>query len=321
MRLASALFAIALFGTSASATRRRRRRPARPGTARLRAPPERAATHTFSRTPAFAWNPVRGASCYEFELATSRTFDGSSVFWSNVSIGALGQALQSSEDQAPATDPASESTRGRATPEIKTHCTDPDPGGVGQSRPPVVHGQAVRALRARPRRHARGATAWSKPFGFNVRWEDTRFRRREPGLVRWTPVEGATAYDVWYPVRRQGHQDAHERRRPARAVLVPPRGQLVADRSLARPPGAAGRRSPPQRPVLPSRTGRGAPYATPNPVWSTGKLHVGSAVSDVSTGSRPPHQLMPAMTFGGDPVSTATSTDSSAPTPSPIATA
>ena len=20
-----------------------------------------------------------------------------------------------------------------------------------------------------------------------------------PGLVRWTPVEGATAYDVWYP--------------------------------------------------------------------------------------------------------------------------
>ena len=50
--------------------------------------PNESATHTFSRTPAFAWNPVRGASCYEFELATSRSFDGSSVFWSNVSSGA-----------------------------------------------------------------------------------------------------------------------------------------------------------------------------------------------------------------------------------------
>ena len=43
--------------------------------------PNESVTHTFSRTPAFAWAPVRGASCYEFELATSRTFDGSSVIW------------------------------------------------------------------------------------------------------------------------------------------------------------------------------------------------------------------------------------------------
>ena len=27
-----------------------------------------AATHVFPRTPAFAWSPVRGALCYEFEL-------------------------------------------------------------------------------------------------------------------------------------------------------------------------------------------------------------------------------------------------------------
>ena len=47
--------------------------------------PNEPVTHTFSRTPAFAWAPVRGASCYEFELGTSRTFDGSSVVWSNVS--------------------------------------------------------------------------------------------------------------------------------------------------------------------------------------------------------------------------------------------
>src|SRR4249919_1042806 len=45
-------------------------------------------SRTFTRTPAFAWNPVRGASCYEFELATSRSFNGSSVIWSNVSTDA-----------------------------------------------------------------------------------------------------------------------------------------------------------------------------------------------------------------------------------------
>ena len=30
--------------------------------------PNETPTHTFSRTPAFAWSPVRGAACYEFEL-------------------------------------------------------------------------------------------------------------------------------------------------------------------------------------------------------------------------------------------------------------
>ena len=29
---------------------------------------------TFSRTPAFAWNPVRGATGYEFELSTREDF-------------------------------------------------------------------------------------------------------------------------------------------------------------------------------------------------------------------------------------------------------
>src|SRR5205085_4437664 len=32
------------------------------------------ATHTFPRTPSFAWQPVAGALRYEFELATSRAF-------------------------------------------------------------------------------------------------------------------------------------------------------------------------------------------------------------------------------------------------------
>ena len=31
-------------------------------------------TNEFPRTPAFAWSPVNGALCYEFELGTSKSF-------------------------------------------------------------------------------------------------------------------------------------------------------------------------------------------------------------------------------------------------------
>jgi hypothetical protein len=50
--------------------------------------PNEPVTHTFSRTPAFAWAPVNGAACYEFELATSRSFQESATVWSNVSTDA-----------------------------------------------------------------------------------------------------------------------------------------------------------------------------------------------------------------------------------------
>src|SRR6185503_7128271 len=44
-------------------------------------------------------------------------------------------------------------------------------------------------------------SAWSEPFGFNMRWNDTDVPSQQPsplGLVRWKPVEGATAYEVLY---------------------------------------------------------------------------------------------------------------------------
>jgi hypothetical protein len=45
------------------------------------------------------------------------------------------------------------------------------------------------------------ATQWSKPFGFNLEWDQTDVPQQMPapdGLVRWTPVEGATGYQVLY---------------------------------------------------------------------------------------------------------------------------
>ncbi len=80
-----ALFAVALLGTLLATSAAAAPPGAPKGLRGFELRPNESSTHTFSRTPAFAWSPVRGASCYEFELATSRSFDGSSVFWSNVS--------------------------------------------------------------------------------------------------------------------------------------------------------------------------------------------------------------------------------------------
>jgi hypothetical protein len=44
-----------------------------------------------------------------------------------------------------------------------------------------------------------GTSAWSGGYGFNVRWKDVpRQTTSYPGLARWTPIEGATSYQVWF---------------------------------------------------------------------------------------------------------------------------
>src|SRR5205823_14197082 len=45
-------------------------------------------------------------------------------------------------------------------------------------------------------------TPWSDPFGFNMRWTDDDYPQQLPapsGLVRWKPIDGATAYEVLFP--------------------------------------------------------------------------------------------------------------------------
>ena len=46
---------------------------------------------------------------------------------------------------------------------------------------------------------SKGVTSWSDPYGFNIRWSSIPkdLNSTHPGLVRWSPVEGATAYQVW----------------------------------------------------------------------------------------------------------------------------
>ncbi|HYZ18790.1 MAG TPA: hypothetical protein VE615_04555 [Gaiellaceae bacterium] len=128
--------------------------------------PESLWNRTFPRTPAFAWSPVRGAKKYEFELSTSRNFSEGAIVWSSTDSG------------------ASITTPATSVPVALPWIT---------GNPYSLYARA-RGVDARGRRGS-----WSAPYGFNMRWRE-KPRQAVPqyaGLVRWTPVEGATIYEVW----------------------------------------------------------------------------------------------------------------------------
>ena len=117
--------------------------------------------HTFSRTPSFGWGPVRGAVAYQFELATSQRFSDSSMVWS---------------------------AKGLKTPAVAVPVSLPWMTGHPYSL--YAHVRAVTR---------RGAGPWSAPFGFDMRWTavPSPLSPSYPGLLRWTPVAGASGYMVW----------------------------------------------------------------------------------------------------------------------------
>jgi hypothetical protein len=123
-----------------------------------------AADRTFSRTPAFAWNPVRGAAKYEFALSTSPLFSSSGLIWNDSTL----------------TSPVA------AVPIALPWIT---------GNPHSLYAR-VRAI------GASGAVGpWSTFFGFDMRWTGDGVPTPLPaadGLLRWTPIDGATSYQVWF---------------------------------------------------------------------------------------------------------------------------
>ena len=114
-----------------------------------------------------------------------------------------------------------------------------------------------------------------------MRWEDLPVPMpSRPGLVRWTPVEGATAYEVWYPDignQLRTHTNVADQREFYAFHLddgwwstvqwrVRSVRQVVGSIPNGLPAVSYGPWSP--------------EYATTNPDWSPGKLTLGSAVSD-----------------------------------------
>jgi len=277
--------------------------------------PNEPVKHTFSRTPAFAWAPVRGAACYEFELATSRSFAGSSVVWSNVSTGP--QAGKHCKPVAVkfdlAMDPSAVGAGGDGESGTKTvEMTIPAiriPAVSVDLTLPWFNESGPRALYAHVRSvTAQAASSWSTPYVFDMRWESTPIPQvARPGLIRWTPVDGATGYEVWFGGRGprgwlnkivQTHTNVADERDVYTLHVdenwwrtVEWRVRAVRLVVGALPNGLPAVSYGPWSKV----------YATTNPAWTSGKIRLGPAVSDrTSTGVEPPHELMPALTFSGD---------------------
>jgi hypothetical protein len=259
--------------------------------------------HEFNRTPSFAWAPVRGALRYEFELATTRTFTESSIVWSN---------SKDELEAAPAAPTATPTSPGAAAPPAgadetlrKIYANLRSPAISLDVSLPWITGSPY-ALYAHVRAVTRnGVTPWSAPFGFNIRWSTIPrdLDSPHPGLIRWSPVEGATAYEVWlFGAKRTFMTTTNVA--DARELYTFHRGNPAYT-------GTIRFRVRAQRKVygeilsgLPTTTwGPWSPvYADAQAPLSSGPLRNVASVSDVvsDTGGVRPHVLTPGFAFGGD---------------------
>src|SRR3954454_13053486 len=118
--------------------------------------------HVFSTEPAFAWAPAPNAQHYEFQVSRSSVFRDSAVVYENDTL---------------------------ASPTASIPVTLPWVSGSGTG---YGFYASVRGVTDN------GTSPWSTTFGFNMRWPHIPTPLSAPdGLIRWTPVVGATGYEVW----------------------------------------------------------------------------------------------------------------------------
>jgi len=257
---------LALAPAAGAATPVRGAAPARLHGFLLRA--DEPAQDSFARTPSFAWNPVAGAVRYQFQLATSSSFRENGIVYSATGL----------------TSPV-------AAPNLTL---------------PWITGNP-HALFARVRAIKRSSsTPWSAPYGFDMQPSSPPTPLpSEPGLLRWTPVEGADAYEVWL-IDAGKTEDVYTNVLDEREFYTFHRAASWTGtvrwriRALRADNGKSSRQN-----GLPA-VGYGAwspVYSSTNPAYSGGPIILGKTVSDViSTGatSSSAHRLMPAFTFTGD---------------------
>ena len=112
---------------------------------------------SFTRTPSFAWNPVPGARTYQFQLSLSSTFRDNGIVYNDGTL---------------------------RTP---------------VSAPTLTLPWISDALYARVRADlGADSTPWSTPFRFDVTPHAPPTPLPSyPGVLRWTPTDGADGYQVW----------------------------------------------------------------------------------------------------------------------------
>jgi hypothetical protein len=227
---------------------------------------------SFPRTPSFAWNPVAGAVRYQFQLSTSSSFRDSGLLYTAANLST--------------------------------------PVAAPQLTLPWITGNP-HALFARVRAIKRtSSTPWSAAFGFDM--EPSAAPKplpSEPGLLRWTPIEGADMYQVWLidinnPTAKMemsltnvlDEREFYTFHRSA-SWTGTIRWRIRALR-MDNDPDARQNHLPavaygPWSPV----------YSSTNPAYATGPITLGHTVSDVISagdGSSAAHRLMPGFTFNGD---------------------
>ena len=269
LRFAAACSTVLVLAASAQAEPRFGRPPAAPtGLKPFLVRVDEAAAHTFSRTPSFAWTPVRNAALYEFELATSDTFDEGSIVFASSTL---------------------------KTPAVSV--TASLPWLIGKPYSLYAH---VRAIAPD------GSTSqWSAPYGLNMRWSEvpTKLPGQEyPGLVQWTPVDGASAYDVWFmepnKIIRTKTNAADEREYYTFHQQSPwPNVVHWRVRAVRKTYGALPN-------FLPTVTyGPWSPVQTStNPLFDTGVMQDVAATSDATSTEATPtvHRLTPGFVFTGN---------------------
>ncbi|MGH3130206.1 MAG: hypothetical protein ACRDNX_05270 [Gaiellaceae bacterium] len=228
----------------------------------------------FPRTPSFAWRPVSGAVRYEFELSTSSVFREGGIIYS--------------------------------APDLKS------PAASIPLSLPWITGNPY-SLYARVRAILqRTATPWTPAYGFNMRWPTIpEPLTTYPGLLRWTPVAGATRYDIWlvdtrkifsvntnvadqreYYTFHQSTTWTSSVRWKVRAVRT-----LFGSRKNNLPAVSYGPWSP--------------TYTAVNPPFAVGPLNGVATVSDVVSdwNAATSHRLMPGFVFTGNQVSPLAATE------------
>lgn len=229
---------------------------------RVDEPPSR----TFSRTPGFAWNPVRGARRYEFQLSTSSSFRESGVVYSDTSL---------------------------TTPVASPALTLPWINGT----PHALYARVRAVLDS-------STTAWSAAYGFDMEPASVPTPLASyPGLLRWTPVDGAAAYQVWLvdiPKIVTTQTNVLDEREfysfhQAASWLSTIRWRIRAlrDDFNGRSNGLPAVGYGPWSPV----------YSSVNPPFAIGPLKPTATISDVVTNGAagaPAHRLTPGFAFGGN---------------------
>src|ERR671937_787279 len=267
LTLAAVCFSLlALASAADAATPVRGRAPAHLHGFLLRA--DEPVEYSFARTPSFAWDPVAGAVRYQFQLATSSSFRESGLVYTATNL-----------------------TTPVAAPTVTL---------------PWITG-SPHALFARVRAIKRSSsTPWSAPFGFDM--EPTSAPKplpSEPGLLRWTPIEGADGYQVWLidipkmevvfsnVLDEREFYTFHRSSNWIGTVRWRIRAIRADNQKTARQNGLPVRGYGPWSPV----------YSSSNPAYVGGAIQLGGTISDVvSNGdaSAPAHRLMPGFAFSGD---------------------